>query len=552
MAVAEQISGILDARSRARYRGVLAILMRYGLSEAIENLAHGRISPRVSAKAIRNALCELGPAFIKFGQMLSTRDELLSKPFRDELARLQDEATPFPFAAAKGVIEQELGAEIGTLFERIEATPIASGSIGQVHRAWLKDGTEVVVKVQQKGLEEMLHCDTAIIQQLILRLGNTGDKGDSASRLVSDFLNDVQSELDYELEANNLDRFAWQFECDPTIRVPRVIRTHSARHVLTTTYEAGTKLADLPAYTPTAKSAAHAFVKTLLRQIFCFGFFHGDPHADNVIVSADGSIGFYDLGLAGELCVPERECMNTLFFALLQQDGDTTTTSLIELAGSTGVLDATSLREDLRQFIAKHRQTYAASAPITRLLADILQITAKHRLTLPRGFYLAFKVLATADSVGKKLDPGIDLVKIALPLLRQNQAIVIPQATASHPFPAAGPEALWQFQDLSSALRTTFTQLTQGELKLQFEHLGLEGAARSYDRANSRLTLILFVGFLTLGGYGVICCSILAKLATLRQAIVAAAALALISSSLVLLIQYMTSFHRNLTPRHKR
>jgi ubiquinone biosynthesis protein len=542
VAVAEQISGILTARSRARYREVLAILMRYGLSEIIENLAHGRVSPRISAKAVREALCELGPAFIKFGQLLSTRDELLSKPFRDELAKLQDEATPFPFTAARALIEEELGAELGKLFDRIDESPIASGSIGQVHRARLHDGTEVVVKVQRKGLEAILECDTSIIQQLILRFGNTADKGDSAARLVSDFLNDVQSELDYELEANNLDRFAWQFEHDPGICIPRVIRSHSARHVLTTTYEPGTKLADIPLHTTLGKRAAQDFAKTLLRQIFCFGFFHGDPHADNVVVARNGSIGFYDLGLVGELCISERESMNSLLYALLQQNPDMTTASLIALAGSPEAFDTRSLRNDLEQFIATHRHTYTSSVPVTRLLADILQITAKHRLVLPRGFYLAFKSLATTDSVGKTLDPDFDLIKIALPLLRQNQPAALPPIGNDSHTLVTGAEALWHFQDLSAALRTTFTQLSQGELKLQCEHRGLDDAVRSYDQTKSRLAWIQYIALLTLGGYGIICCAMIAKLMTLQQAVLWGCALALVSGAVVLLIHRMMAY----------
>lgn len=532
MAVAEPITGMLDARSRGRYRDVLAILVRYGLAEMFENLARGRFSPRVSPKTVRDALCELGPAFIKFGQLLSTRDEILSKPFRDELARLQDETTPFSFAVAQAVIEEELKGTVTTLFERIESTPIASGSIGQVHRAWLKDGTEVAVKVQEKGLEELLHCDTAIIQQLILRM-KSDSGGDSAARLISDFMNDVQSELDYELEANNLDRFAWQFEHDSGIRVPRVIRSHSARHVLTTTYEPGTKLADLQGYTPFNKAAAHAFAKTLLRQIFCFGFFHGDPHADNVIVSQDGAIGFYDLGLVGELGPAERACVNTLLYSLLQQDAEAATTSVITLAGPSGSIDAAALREDMRRFLASHRSTYGVAVPVPRLLADILAITGKYRLTLPRGFYLAFKVLATADSVGKKLDPAFDLIPIAMPLLRQNQSAILPQDTNTHQDYGVGLGTLWRFQDFSSTLRTAFMQLAQGQLKIQLDHLGLEEASRCYDRANARLASILFVGLLTLGCFGIICCFILAKLLTAQQAVVAAAVLAVVSSIIV-------------------
>jgi len=547
LAVADQISGILNARSRGRYREVLAILMRYGVSEVLENLARGRISPRVSARAVRDALCELGPAFIKFGQLLSTREELLSKPFREELAKLQDETTPFPFTAASGIIEHELGAPITSLFERIEPTPIASGSIGQVHRAWLPEGTEVAVKVQRPGLEELLDCDTAIIRQLILRVQDAPAKGDSASRLVADFLNDVHSELDYELEASNLDRFAWQFEYDPNIRIPRVIRSHSARHVLTTTYEPGTKLADIAGYTAQGRAAAQNLARTLLRQIFCFGFFHGDPHADNVVVTANGAIGFFDLGLVGELCVDERESMNSLFLALLQQEPEAAVAALIHLSGSAAIADASALREDMREFIAMHHYAYAASVPISRMLADVLAITTKHRLVLPRGFYLAFKVLATTDSVGRTLDPTFDLVRIALPLLRHNRSALPPQEIDGAHLFGAGIEAMWRFQDLSAALRTTFTQLSQGQLKLQFEHRGLEDAARCYDRASSRLASVLFLGLLTLGGFGVICTSLLAKLATLRQAIVASFALALLATLLVLILN-RGPFYRRRSP----
>ncbi|WP_156993908.1 AarF/ABC1/UbiB kinase family protein [Terriglobus sp. TAA 43] len=546
--MAEPITGILDARSRGRYRDVLAILVRYGLSEMFENLARGRFSPRVSPKTVRDALCELGPAFIKFGQLLSTRDEILSKPFRDELAKLQDETTPFPFAVAQAVIEEELKGTITTLFERIESAPIASGSIGQVHRAWLKDGMEVAVKVQGKGLEELLHCDTAIIQQLILRMKH-GNDGDSAARLVSDFMNDVQSELDYELEANNLDRFAWQFEHDSSIRVPRVIRSHSARHVLTTTYEPGTKLADLKGYTPFNKAAAQAFARTLLRQIFCFGFFHGDPHADNVIVSKDGTIGFYDLGLVGELGPQERGCVNTLLYSLLQQDAESATASVLALADSTGSIDVAALREDMRRFLASHRTTHAVAVP--RLLADILAITGKYRLILPRGFYLAFKVLATADSVGKNLDPAFDLIPIAMPLLRQNQPAVLPQDANAHQDYGIGLGTLLRFQDFSATLRTTFTQLAQGQLKIQLDHLGLEDASRCYDRANARLALVLFVGLLVLGGCGIICSLVLAKLLTARQAIIAVTALAVVSSVIVALI-HRGFRYKNASARQER
>jgi ubiquinone biosynthesis protein len=552
LAVAERKPGILHSRNLGRYREVLGVLMRYGLTEVVENLAHGRLaSPRISPGAIRDALCELGPAFIKLGQLLSSRNELLSEPFREELAKLQDQVTPFSFEIAREVIESELGAPVGELFERIDSVPIASGSIGQVHRARLPDGTEVVIKVQRPGLEDLLATDSAIIRQLFGRFGSNPEMGDSASRLISDFLDCIQTELDYAREAAHLDRFAWQFEHDAKIRVPRLIGSHSTHRVLTMTYVQGLKLAEIAGVTTAGKNAVRVLASTILKQIFAYGFFHGDPHAANVVVAQDESIGFYDFGLVGELSIGERECAANLLLALLEQQPEAATDALIQLAEPSGHADLHALRSDMTAFTAKYFRQSAADVPVHRLLDDILQMTARHHLILPSGFYLVFKVLATLESVGRKLDPAFDLAVLSLPILRRSRSSAPLEQVDAAKFFEVGVETLKQLHGLPLALRNTFHQLSQGQLRIQFEHRGLEDAAFCYDRAGMRLGSVLFVSLLTLGGYGVICCLILARMIVWREAMIAAVVLACASALLVFVLN-RTIGHRAAGKRGRR
>jgi len=535
LAVAEQKPGILHSRNLARYREVLGVLMRYGLTELVENLAHGRIvSPQISPQAVRDALCELGPAFIKLGQILSSRNELLSQPFREELAKLQDQVTPFSFDVARQVIEFELDAPIGGLFQKIDPVPIASGSIGQVHRAWLNNGTDVVIKVQRPGLEEMLATDTGIIRQLFGRFGSNPEMGDRASRLISDFLDCIQTELDYAREAAHLDRFAWQLEHDAKIRVPRLIQSHSTHRVLTMTYVPGLKLGEIAGITPAGRTAAALLANTILKQIFAYGFFHGDPHGANVVVAPDDSIGFYDFGLVGELSIAERECAANLLLALLEQQPEAATDALIQLAEPSSRADLHALRHDMSAFTAKYFRQSAADVPVHRLLDDILHMTAQHHLILPGGFYLVFKVLATLESVGRKLDPTFDLAALSLPILRRAKSSAPLEHVDAAKFFEVGVETLKQLHGLPVALRNTFHQLSQGQLRIQFEHRGLEDAALCYDRAGLRLGSVLFVSSLTLGGYGLICCLVLARMIAWREAIIAGGLLACASALLVL------------------
>ena len=502
------------------------MLIRFGLADFVENLGRGRVTiPRISPAALRGALLELGPAFVKLGQILSTREEFLPPAFREELAKLQDQLPPFPPGVVAGIIRSELGDTLDNIFPRFEPVPLAAGSIGQVHHAWLADGTEVAVKVQRPGIDQVLARDSAIIRHLTDALGGQPKAGDRAARLVVDFLAATESELDYTREADQLERFAWQFEHEPGVRIPRLIRPYSSRRVLTMTYVPGTKLSQAGHLDPDfdRASAARRLGTNVLKQVFAFGYFHADPHPANVFLQPDQSIGFYDLGLIGELSRAERESLASLVLALIERDPAAAIDALTRLAGTSRPPDRHELRHDISRLMSAHFSRLAGGAQVHRLLDEILQITSRHGLTLPHSFYLAFKVFAMLDTTGRRLDPEFDLASLALPVLRRAK----PSRPAA-PINASealdfGLDALTQLRGLLGTLRSTFAQLNGGQLRIQFEHRGLEEALARYEQTGNRLAASLLASATVLGGLGITGFAISAHLVNLRQAGLAAA-----------------------------
>jgi ubiquinone biosynthesis protein len=521
LAVTDRAAGSLNAWHLNRYREILGVLMRFGLSDFVENLGRGRITqPRISPAALRGALIELGPAFIKLGQILSTRDEILPAAFRDELATLHDQVPAFPAEVAAELIQGELGLYP---FLHFDPLPLAVGSIGQVHHARLADGTEVAVKVQRPGVEEVLARDSAIIRHLSDALGGQPRVGDHAARLVTEFIAATESELDYRREADQLERFAWQFEHEPAVQVPRLIREYCSRRVLTMTYVPGTKLSQCEALAPEFDRAATArrLGSNVLKQVFAFGYFHGDPHPANVFVRPDHSIGFYDLGLVGELSRSDRECLGGLLLGLVEQDADAAMDSLLVLSRGSRVADPEALRSDVTRLMTTYFRRLSPSTDVQLLLSEILAITTRHGLTLPPGFYLAFKVLATLDTVGRRLDPSFDLPSLALPFLRRAKPSQPAQLDAAEALDF-GLEALAQLRGLPAALKSTFDQLHRGQLRIQFEHRGPE---LRQEFLINRLSAALLSSAALLGSLVLVGFALSARMISLAEAGVVAAAI---------------------------
>lgn len=275
------------------------------------------------AKRFREMLEGLGPAFIKFGQLLSLRRDLLPEDYIEELQHLQDHVAVFPGIQARAIIEQELARPVEKLFAEFDEIPLAAASIGQVHTARLNNGTSVVVKVQRPGIDPVIHTDLSIMRFLArrLELHVPESRRFGPSDLVDEFARCITDELDYHIEARSGDRLRENFRDDPDVYVPRIYWDMTSRRVLTMERSLGHKLAQpMPADLSARRRIAEKLVRCYLKQIFEHGYFHGDPHPGNVFILPDGRLCFHDFGIMGELSTHDQDALAQLILALSSEE----------------------------------------------------------------------------------------------------------------------------------------------------------------------------------------------------------------------------------------
>ena len=340
-------------RHMDRYRQILTVLIRYGFGDLLESLkldqyveiglkivARRRQRPELAeltrAERVRLALEALGPTFVKMGQILSTRPDLLSGEFVKELQKLQDEVPPFPGEQARARVESELGRPLDTVFDEFDNVALASASLGQVHRARLLDGRDVVVKVQRPGIRKTIEVDLEIMTHLagLIERHVEGFEVHRPTRIVEEFANTIRQELDYRLEAGHIDRFALQFTGEPTILIPEVYREASTARILTLQYVHGIKpsnLEELAAAGLDRRLIAHRGADLLMKQVFVHGFFHADPHPGNLFILPGNVICFLDFGMMGHLDRDARESFADVMIALEERDAERCADALLEL-----------------------------------------------------------------------------------------------------------------------------------------------------------------------------------------------------------------------------
>lgn len=411
----------------ARYLQIISVLRRHGLGFMTGLLGLDRVFPHLarrptdarSASAaspahLRAALEELGPTFIKLGQLLSTRSDLLPPEFVAELAKLQDAAPPVPIEEIRAVIRAELGAEPERIFTSFEERPLASASIGQAHEATLGDGTRVVVKVRKPGAVSQVHTDLEILQNLAVRSSRTWAfaRDVDAVGIVDEFADTIRSELDYLEEGRNAERFARDFLEDPTVIIPRVHWDHSTSRVLTLERMHGINVVDSDALESAhvdRNLVARRGADIVLKMIFEDRFFHADLHPGNLFIHPDGTIALIDFGMVGEIGEELRGHLSRLFIAMVRGDAELLTSALIAVSVTSTSTDRMTLRSDLRPFLARYRLGSVRQTPFARMIADLFAILRDNRVRLPREMILLFKALLLIESLAMRLDPDFRL-----------------------------------------------------------------------------------------------------------------------------------------------
>jgi ubiquinone biosynthesis protein len=501
-----------------RYRQILAVLLKYGFGDLLARLKvrHpllGRL-PRLRAikeledlsrpARLRLAFEELGPTFIKLGQLLSLRPDLLPPEYAAELAKLQDEAMPLPFAQIKGKVEAQLGRALGELFQEFGEEPLAAASLAQVHRALLRDGTEVVVKVQRPGIWETIRADLIILEDLahfLVRHLPESEPFDPPG-VVREFAKTIRRELDFVREGRNMELFRRNFQGDPTVYIPKVFWEYTTSEVLTMERIVGVKVTDLQGLERAGldrHQVALNGANAILKQIFEHGLFHADPHPGNILVLEGNVIAPLDFGMVGRLDLELRERVGQLILAIARGDLAGLVRTLRELGSLDEQVDLLALRADLADLLDRYSKTPLYRLELGRLLDEMMALVREHRLRLPPNLVMMGKALVIAEGVGRALDPELELLALAQPYLERLALRRGPLQKALQGWAGAWAESRELFQELPEGLRSIMSRLRQGRLKVQFELLGLEHLMQELDRASNRLAFALIIAALIIG-----------------------------------------------------
>ena len=503
-----------------RYQRILRVLFKYGFNDLVDRLhidqylesglqminrkPREQIARLSRPERLRLVFEELGPTFIKLGQLLSTRPDLIPAEYLDELARLQDEVPPFSLAEVHAIFREELGRSPDEVFHYFDAEPLAAASIGQVHRARLDSGAEVVVKVQRPDIENVIAVDLEILAHLagLMEQYLEEVQGHRPTAIVQEFARSLSREIDFAVELANVQRFARQFKNNAAIHVPLVYPELSTQRVLVMEYVLGIKASmagqlreqgyDLPLI-------AERGATLVMEQIFVHGFFHADPHPGNLFILPDNVVCFIDFGQMGRLSRKDREDFTDLVLDLVAGDERTVVEGVLKVTVQLGEVDRESLGRDLGGLVALYLYRPLGELEAGRILQDLLDLVTRHKLTFKPAFYQMMKALSTVEGVGLMLDPKLELIRLARPFMRRIRLERMRPARLAEEIARTGSGYLQLLRELPEELRTILRQLRGGRMRIEFEHRGLQALGAALDRVSNRIAFAIVLAALIVG-----------------------------------------------------
>src|SRR5579872_1343233 len=498
-------------RTLSRLSEIAQVMVRHGFGYFFEahkltDLIPGRraadmeaMTPSARGQHLREVLEELGPTFVKFGQLLSMRPDIVPPDLVAELRSLQDDVRPFPFEQAERVIEEELGNSLERLFLDFDPMPVAAASIGQVHRATLPNGRSVAVKVQRPDAGRQIEADLVLLYQAakLVKERVHALAFIDARALVDEFARQIRQELDYRLEGRNGQTFHRNFAGNPNVRVPRIYWTYSRARVLTMEWLEGTQLADVDTLglsLEERRDLAYLTAETWMTMIFRHGFFHGDPHPANILVMEEaGTIGLVDFGSAGKLSDDDMTKLTRLFIDAAAENVDI-------LPKRLGDLGVRYPREREEEFLAELREIYyryygASLAEIDpiQIIKESFQLIYTMNLQLPTRYLLLDRAIATVGAVGVELYPDFNVFEVARPYAR---GLMLERFTPQRVARRARRETIRYAQIFAEApyqWHDLMEQVRDGQMEVGFVHKGLDDFLESLQRVFNRLVVALIV-----------------------------------------------------------
>jgi ubiquinone biosynthesis protein len=452
---------------------------------------------------LRRSLDDLGPTFVKFGQLLSTRSDILPEGVLVELQKLQDTATPMPPGTAQAIIERELGAPAEEVFARFDPVPLGSASIGQVHRAVLRGGEVVAVKVQRPEAPGRVESDLDLMREFASFLGRRFGRRIfvDVRGLVAEFEGVIRRELDYRAEAENARRFAANFAETPVV-IPEVYLEFSTSRVLTLQYIEGTRFRDIRPLllTPSERRrVASMGAEAIFKMAFEDGFFHGDPHPGNLILTPEGDLTLLDFGMVGYMSRGDIEALSRLFIAVIRRDSPAALRGLESLGVRYAPEVRGDLERDLREFLNKYSGLSVGEVTLGQALSELISLARRYRLRVPPVFPLLTKALVTAEGLARSIDPSINVYEVARPYARR---LLVeryqPDALLEDARELALEYARYA-EDYPEQIRQLLGELADGELEVRLRHGGLDELVGEVDVLANRLVFAVVSGALLLG-----------------------------------------------------
>jgi ubiquinone biosynthesis protein len=503
-----------------RYRQILGVLFKYGFGDLVDRLRieqyleiglqvisrkkRDRVERLTRAVRVRMAFEELGPTFIKLAQVLSARPDLIPPDLVAELARLQDKVPATGFAALKEILRIELQKSPEEIFDHIDQTPLASASIAQVHRAVLKDGEEVAVKIQRPGIRTVIEVDLEIMLHLATLMERHIEEFSfhRPVKIVEEFARTIEKELDFVLEAENMERFAAQFLMDEHIYVPKTFRDFSSSRVLIMEFIQGIKVSELDKLDAAGldrKIIVDRGAELLLRQIFENGFFHADPHPGNIFVLPGNVICMLDYGMVGSIVLQTRERFVDLISAVVRRDTSRAVQVLLRLTEWEEEPDLRRFEREVDDFMGRHLYRSLKNIQIGALLQELLEIAARYRLRIPSDTFMMMKALAIIEGVARMLDPDFEMVAKAAPFVEKVRLERFSPKRISEDAYQMGADFLIFLQQFPKDALEIFRLIRQRKLTVNLEHQGLTNMLATHDQISNRVSFSIIIAGLIIG-----------------------------------------------------
>jgi len=508
-------------RHLLRYQQIIGIILKYGFDNILDAMhidryiesglklipfsrPHERVERLSRNQRIRMALEELGPTFVKMGQVLSSRPDLVPMDLIAELSRLQDEIPPFAFDLVKKTIAAEFGRPLEDVFLFMDETPFASASIGQVHRASVTGDDRLAVKIQRPGIRKTIEADLEIILHLagIMERNIQEMAFYRPVKIVEEFAKTLEKELDYTIEAANMERMAAQFLSDKTIYIPRVYPEESSERVLTMEFIDGIKASDIAAIDRAGldrKRITRRGADFIMKQVFEHGFFHADPHPGNIFILENNRICPVDFGMTGFLDQTTRELFVDIIHAAATGNAKLGARLLCELCDYETRPAMGLLEKDISLFVSVHLTRSLKEIRTSKMVNQLLELCAAHGLRIPPDLFLMMKAFVSIEDVARKLDPDFNMLGHAVPYVTSAKYMQMAPSKIAENVLNIAKESFKLFQQLPADTKEILRLVKEGKLKIAIDIQGLDKLIVHQDQTSNRISFSIIIAALILG-----------------------------------------------------